>query len=1121
MRIRQLVDAFGTNHPQMSRGNVARQQSPRAHRAVAVLLCCVVLASSQTSFATDTTPPSLTELSFTPAVIDTTSGSATITVTGRILDSESGVSPAPYLWFVTDAANQGASASLSRISGTANDGVYRGTATFPRYSAAGAWRADYFNIQDAAGNDRQYGTADLTALGFATDVDNRATVEDATAPNPTEFSLSPTTIDTTGIGATVTVTTRLLDERSGVDGADLRIRNTTTNQEVIVYLGRISGTANDGVYRGITTFPRYSAAGSWHVVNFLTADLLGNRRRYSTDELAALGFTVDLDNHATVEDVTAPNPTEFSLAPAVIDTSAGAATVTVTTRVLDAQVGTSQNPYLYFQNTTTDATVFASLGRISGTASDGVYQGVATFPQFSAAGVWRVAFLTTRDNLGNSHQYSAAELAALGFATDVDNQAATRDTTAPSVTELSITPAVVDTTSAADAVTVTARVQDAQSGSSDVYMYFRSATTNQSFYGNLSRISGTASDGVYRASFTFPRYSAIGVWRIDNFTTRDALQNSHEYRTADLAALTLPTDVDNRATMEDVSSPELREFSFTPAVIDTSARAASVTVTARLVDAPVGVRDRPFFYFRSSTSDQGGYGYLSRISGTTNDGVYQGTVTFPQFSAAGVWNAYYLAFKDALGNSHEYGTTDLAGLGFVTDLDNQASVEDVAAPNPTELSISPMTIDTATASAVVIVTIRVLDVGAGLSSFPYGPPYLYFRHVTTNATLGAWASRISGTQNDGVYRATFLFPQTSARGLWQLDEFTVSDVLGNNHGYGTSDLAALGLPTDLQNGAAACGNTSIDTGETCDDGNLTSGDGCHDCQIEPCYTCSGGICSPSTAGTGCSDDGDRCTDDVCDGAGTCAHPGVVCDDGNPCNGVETCDSSIGCQAGTALVCDDSNVCNGIESCDPVSGCTRGIALDCDDADGCTNDSCDATTACAHVEAPATTCLDAGKAQFALKISTDEDRDRLKWEWGNGPAVEQANLGAPDTATAYTLCIYDSTANTDSLVGKLEIDPNAGWLSKDPRGWSYEDTTGAFDGITRAQLRTGLAGESKASVSARGALIPMPVPFSETEMFDVDSHLTVQFVNDSTSLCWTSKFVAATKNTATRFQARTP
>lgn len=129
MRIRQLVDAFGTSHPQISRGNVARQQIPRAHRAVAVLLCCVVLASSQTSFAADTTPPSLTELSFTPAVIDTTSGSATITVTARILDSESGVSPAPYLWFVTDAANQGASGSLSRISGTANDGVYRGTVT--------------------------------------------------------------------------------------------------------------------------------------------------------------------------------------------------------------------------------------------------------------------------------------------------------------------------------------------------------------------------------------------------------------------------------------------------------------------------------------------------------------------------------------------------------------------------------------------------------------------------------------------------------------------------------------------------------------------------------------------------------------------------------------------------------------------------------------------------------------------------------------------------------------------------------------------------------------------------------------------------------------------------------
>ena len=37
---------------------------------------------------------------------------------------------------------------------------------------------------------------------------------------------------------------------------------------------------------------------------------------------------------------------------------------------------------------------------------------------------------------------------------------------------------------------------------------------------------------------------------------------------------------------------------------------------------------------------------------------------------------------------------------------------------------------------------------------------------------------------------------------------------------------------------------------------------------------------------------------------------VTCDDGDVCNGLETCDPVTGCVAGTPLVCDDGNACNG-------------------------------------------------------------------------------------------------------------------------------------------------------------------------------------------------------------------
>jgi len=62
-----------------------------------------------------------------------------------------------------------------------------------------------------------------------------------------------------------------------------------------------------------------------------------------------------------------------------------------------------------------------------------------------------------------------------------------------------------------------------------------------------------------------------------------------------------------------------------------------------------------------------------------------------------------------------------------------------------------------------------------------------------------------------------------------------------------------------------------------------------------------------------------------------------CDDGNVCNGAETCDPVNDCQPGTPLVCDDGNLCT-TDSCDPVAGCLFTpvecpAGEQCDPADG--------------------------------------------------------------------------------------------------------------------------------------------------------------------------------------------
>lgn len=105
---------------------------------------------------------------------------------------------------------------------------------------------------------------------------------------------------------------------------------------------------------------------------------------------------------------------------------------------------------------------------------------------------------------------------------------------------------------------------------------------------------------------------------------------------------------------------------------------------------------------------------------------------------------------------------------------------------------------------------------------------------------------------------------------------------------------------------AGCGDKLVQSGEECDDGNQTTGDGCEsNCR----YTCKA--------------DAD-------------------CSDGNACTGEEKCGlANHLCLQQDALVCNDGKACT-VDSCEPASGCLnqpldadkdgKSCADDCNDAD---------------------------------------------------------------------------------------------------------------------------------------------------------------------------------------------
>lgn len=202
---------------------------------------------------------------------------------------------------------------------------------------------------------------------------------------------------------------------------------------------------------------------------------------------------------------------------------------------------------------------------------------------------------------------------------------------------------------------------------------------------------------------------------------------------------------------------------------------------------------------------------------------------------------------------------------------------------------------------------------------------------------------------------------------------------------------------------AACGN-----GLFCDGAEYCDATGCHDAADpcappticdEPgdrCVTClndaqcndglfcngaetcnlATGTCVPGTPPS--CDDSVACTVDACNpGTNSCTQTpdNGACNNGLYCDGEETCNATLGCQAGPAPNCDDTVACtidtcnettntcdhspnhascgdglfcNGSETCDPINGCQLGTAPNCNDGVFCTTDACDESLdACTH------------------------------------------------------------------------------------------------------------------------------------------------------------------------------
>lgn len=179
-----------------------------------------------------------------------------------------------------------------------------------------------------------------------------------------------------------------------------------------------------------------------------------------------------------------------------------------------------------------------------------------------------------------------------------------------------------------------------------------------------------------------------------------------------------------------------------------------------------------------------------------------------------------------------------------------------------------------------------------------------------------------------------------------------------------------GSPPNCSDNVSCTTDACNESNDTCSHttNNTACNDGLYCNGTETCHATQG--CKPGTAIT-CSD-GVACTTDACNEAtDSCSYTpnNAACNDNQYCNGVEVCNLTQGCKPGTAVncsdgiacttdacnesndtcthkpvnsSCNDGQYCNGVETCSATQGCVAGTAPNCNDNVACTTDSCNET-----------------------------------------------------------------------------------------------------------------------------------------------------------------------------------
>ncbi|HUR13685.1 MAG TPA: calcium-binding protein [Mycobacteriales bacterium] len=370
---------------------------------------------------------------------------------------------------------------------------------------------------------------------------------------------------------------------------------------------------------------------------------------------------------------------------------------------------------------------------------------------------------------------------------DVQNRCV-YDTAPPVVGGRSISPAVVDVTSADVPFTVKVHVTD-DTGVTGVQLQFQEFDTGEvgPSVSGAHLVSGTVRDGVWQASGVARRFSAPARFDL-TVIPRDRVGRD--------VTRSLPDVLDVRDATPDRGNAVLTGATLSTTTVDVRTADGRITTTARVTDDAAGVDPGGVLMCLSHLTADGTSLFRAcdtavLYAGNRLAGYWRATSVIPKGSSGGDWNVSVWV-NDVLHDGRPnywwgpdywrwYTQQGYAREGNEHELVNGAfkvlGSTDNTAARVTFAKVSRSQVDTLPSDQTVTLDLHGVDAaGEGVTSVS-----AYFAIETPSGTGGdptfppVEASLVSGTLVDGWWRGTLVLPQGTPPGRYVLAQVIVED----------------------------------------------------------------------------------------------------------------------------------------------------------------------------------------------------------------------------------------------------------------------------------------------------------------------------------------------------------